>query len=83
MDRKVFAAAVTLITFSPMEVESIFTPIFEICDSLFTLQRFLSLSLSLSLFSLSLSVALSLLLSFSVTRWKIRISVIFQKVVQK
>ena len=82
MDRKVFAAAVTLITFSPMEVESIFTPIFEICDSLFTLQRFLSLSLSL-FFSLSLSVALSLLLSFSVTRWKIRISVIFQKVVQK
>ena len=76
MDRKVLAAAaaVTLITFSPMEVESIFTPIFEICDSLFTLQRFLSLFLSLSL---------SLLLSFSVTRWKIRISVIFQKVVQK
>ena len=61
MDRKVFAAAVTLITFSPMEVESIFTPIFEICDSLFTLQRFLSLSLSLSLsFFLSLSLCCSL-----------------------
>ena len=65
MDRKVFAAAaaVTLITFSPMEVESIFTPIFEICDSLFTLQRFLSLSLSLSFFlSLSLCCSLSVAL---------------------
>ena len=61
MDRKVFAAAVTLITFSPMEVESIFTPIFEICDSLFTLQRFLSLSLSL-FFSLSLCCSLSVAL---------------------